>query len=139
MKIFRIMKLTTFIIAIKNWNDDLKSIHVKSLQSKNEKEYDSLILTFKSITNAKKTKLHEIIMTKAIHLTKIYNRKCKMRQCFNCQKYEHFFTRCINKIKCKRYVHDHNTSLKNKLESLCLKTYLNKCVNCEQKHCKEFR
>ena len=128
------MKLTTFIIAIKNWNNDLKSIHVKSLQSKNEKKYDSLIFTFKSIANAKKAKLHKIIMTKAIHSTKIYNRKYKMRQCFNCQKYEHFFTRCINKIKCEKCVHDHNTSLKNKFESLCLKTYSNKCVNCEQKH-----
>ena len=134
MRVFRFLEMATLIIAIQTWNGGLESIHVKPLQSRDEGEYGFLIFTFRSVADAEEARLHGIVIAGAIHPAEIYNRECRMRQCSNCQGYGHFSTRCTNKTECGRCVHDHNTSLKNKFEPLCLETYSDKCANCGQGH-----
>ena len=59
-----------------------------------------------------KIKNNEIIITNKMHITKIYNRNCKIKQCFNCYKYKHFFIRYTNKTNCEKYVYNYKTSIK---------------------------
>ena len=87
-------------------------------------------MIFRIMKKVNEVKNNEIIMTNKMHTTKIYNRNYRIKQCFNCYKYEHLFTRCTNKINCEKCVHNHETSMKNKSQSKCLKSHLNKCVNC---------
>ena len=134
MKVFRTMELAAFIVAIKNWNGGLEPIHVKPLQPRDEGEHGALIFTFRSIADAEEARIHGIVMAGAIHPAELYNRECRMRQCFKCQGYGHFSIRCTNNTKCGRCAHEHNTSLKNKPEPLCLETYPDKCANCGQGH-----
>lgn len=108
--------MATFIIAIENWNGELELIHVKPLQLRNEGEYGSLIFTVRSIADAEEARLHGIVMASAIHPAEIYNRECRTPQCFNCQGYGHFSTRCTNKTKCGRCAHDHNTSFSQAID-----------------------
>ena len=61
-----------------------------------------------------KVKNNEIVITDKIHTAKIYNRNCKIKQCFNCYKYEHLFIQYTNKTSCEKCAHNYKTSIKEK-------------------------
>ena len=64
----------------------------------------------------------------------MYNRDCRIKQCFNCYKYGHLSTRCTNKTSCGRCAHSHETPMREKSQSECLNSHSDKCVNCDQNH-----
>ena len=134
MDLFRSKELATFRIAIKQWNGGLEPIHVAPLQPGREGDVGALIMTFRTMKEANEAKDNGIVIAGKMHTAEVYNRDCRIKQCFNCYKYGHLSTRCTNKTSCGRCAHSHETPMRGKPQPECLDSHPDKCVNCGQGH-----
>jgi hypothetical protein len=122
---------------------------IRRIEKQNESLHSNLriarIIWSKSVINEKK-ELSSLIMK--IHNVEQINRlikdnflheyssiswelfvnNCRIKQCFNCQRYDHIDKICRHEQRCSIYVESHN-------DSTC-KIFVNKkkCVNCENNH-----
>ena len=78
-------------------------------------------MIFRTKKTANEILQNEIILENRIYIVRIYNRKCKIKRCFKCYKYEHFSFRCINKQCCDRCSFVHVTSMKKNFHNECNK------------------
>ncbi len=61
-------------------------------------------------------------------ICKYFEKKCRLKQCFNCQRYEYFERLCKHNQLCVVCVRSYH-------ESICKKsTKKRKCVNCDENH-----
>jgi hypothetical protein len=93
-----------------------------------DKKYSSLIM---KIYNSAMTNrlIQEDILDEYSHRTcEYFDQDCRLKQCFNCQRYEHINRSCKYNRRCATYANFHNESICNtSIEK-------RKCVNCEKNH-----
>ena len=134
LQIFKKMTSNKIKFFIKIWNANLKSMHVASLQRNNKKNKKQLMLIFRMKKKINEIIQNDIVIEDKIHMIKIYNRKCRIKQCFKCYKYEHFSFRCINKQCCDRCFLFHVIFMKKNFHNECNKKNFDRCVACDKTH-----
>lgn len=120
MKMFKKMNFDKYRMIIKIYNAKFESIHVTSLQKNKQNNKNFLIMMFRT-KKINKIIQNDVIIAKRIHIIKIYNRKCRIKQCFNCYKYKHFSFRYINKQCCNKCDYAHVTFIKKNFHNECKK------------------
>ncbi len=66
-------------------------------------------------------------MNKQVRSISIYNKACKIIQCFKCYYYKHITIQCIKEKKCDYYVESHAINFE-----ACMTSFKFKCCLCEE-------
>ncbi len=93
-----------------------------------DKKYSSLILKIYSSVMTNHL-IQKELFDEYLHRTcEYFDKDCKLKQCFNCQRYEHINRSCKYNRRCAVCANSHNESICNtSIEK-------RKCVNCERNH-----
>ncbi len=95
---------------------------------KTKQKYASLII---ELVNAKMTNClikNDLFDDYSHRVCEYFEKKCKIKQCFHCQKYNHVSKTCRNDIKCEFCAYEHFFD-----ECKAINDH-KKCVNCDEKH-----
>ena len=112
MRTFRETDPDQYRLSIKAFNAGLEPIHVAPLQKGRQEDKGSLIMVFRTKKEADEAIQNGIVLEGRIHTAKVYNRECRVKQCFQCYKYGHLSSRCTNKQCCGRCGHAHATPMR---------------------------
>lgn len=135
MRLFKSMDLEAFKAHIKLWNGDMEPVHVTPMQhGKAEDDKGSLILVFRTKTEANAALQKGVVIDARIRTAVVYNRECRIQQCFNCYEYGHISSRCPNETTCGRCSKKHPTPTRNVTSSPCNKDDPAKCAGCGKDH-----
>jgi hypothetical protein len=92
------------------------------------KKYSSLILKIYSSAMTNRLIQKELLDEYSHRTCEYFDRDCKLKQCFNCQRYENINRSCKYNRRCAVCANSHN-------ESICNTSIeRRKCVNCERNH-----
>ena len=122
---------------IAQWNNGLKPVYISPLHAEKMKENDAkgaLIMVFRTKREANEAIDNGLVIDGQIHMARVYDRECRIKQCFNCYKYGHFSSQCTNKQVCGRCSHNHATPLRHKPQPECRDEYSDKCAGCGKQH-----
>ncbi len=93
-----------------------------------DKKYSSLIMKIYISTTTNRL-IQEKLFDEYLHRKcEYFDKDCKLKQCFNCQRYEHINRSCKYNQRCAICASFHNESI----YSTSIKK--RKCVNCERNH-----
>jgi len=126
------------------FNKDLKLacllIWLTSAEARQEKQHESVILTFKTESELKKALRNKLVIAETSVRTVIYSECKPTHQCKKCQKFEHYHTVCKNKDTCQFCTENHNTKDHScflcftQQEEITCAHIVYKCSNCTEKH-----
>ena len=123
---------------IKQWNSNLMPLWITPLQPGKLKEKDvnagGIIVVFRTKSEANEAIDYGVVLDGNIHRACVYDRECRIKQCFNCYKYGHFSSQCTNTQVCGRCGHGHATPLRGKPQHQCRDEYPDKCTGCHKQH-----
>jgi hypothetical protein len=93
-----------------------------------DKKYSSLIMKIYSAETTNRL-IQKELFDEYLHCTcKYFDRNCRLKQCFNCQRYEHINKSCKYNRRCAACANSHSESVCN--TSIEKRKY----VNCEKNH-----
>ena len=72
---------------------------------------------------------YNLKMNKVVHVCSVFNKICKIIQCFKCYNYEHITIQCTKETRCDHCVDNH--SIKNEV---CATEHIFKCCLCSENH-----
>jgi hypothetical protein len=92
------------------------------------KKYFSLIMKIYNAASINRV-IKKNLINEYSHCTcKYFDKDCKLKQCFNCQRYKHIEKSCKYEQRCAIYVRSHN-------DNTCTTSIeKRKCVNCDENH-----
>ncbi len=92
------------------------------------KEYSSLIMKIYSAATTNCLIQEELFDEYSHRTCKYFDKDCKLKQCFNCQRYKHINRSCKYNRRCAICANFHSESICN------ISIEKRKCVNCERNH-----
>jgi hypothetical protein len=93
-----------------------------------DKKYSSLIMKMYSSATTNRLIQEELLDEYSHRTCEYFDRNCRLKQCFNCQRYEHIDKSCKYSRRCAACADLHS-------ESICNTSIeRRKCVNCERNH-----
>ncbi len=95
---------------------------------KTKQEYASLIIKFAIAKITNRLIKNDLFDDYSHRACKYFEKKCRIKQYFHCQKYEQISKTCRNNIKCELCAHEHFFD-----ECKAINNH-KKCVNCDEKH-----
>ncbi len=100
----------------------------KRAKINSDKKYSSLVLKIYSSAMTNRLIQEKLFNEYSHRICEYFDRDCRLKQCFNCQRYEHINRSCKYNRRCAAYASFHN-------ESICNTSIeRRKCVNCEKNH-----
>jgi hypothetical protein len=92
------------------------------------KKYFSLIIKIYNVATINRLIKKNLLNKYSHHTCKYFDKNCRLKQCFNCQRYKHIEKSCKYERRCAICVTSHND---NTCTTLIKKW---KCVNCNENH-----
>ncbi len=93
-----------------------------------DKKYSSLIMKIYNAKTINRLIQKELFDEYSHRTCEYFDKDCRLKQCFNCQRYEHINKSCKYSRRCATCANFHNESVCNtSIEK-------RKCVNCEKNH-----
>ncbi len=100
----------------------------KRVKINSDKEYSSLIMKMYSSATTNRLIQEELLDEYSHRTCEYFDKDCRLKQCFNCQRYEHIDRSCKYNRRCAACADSHS-------ESICNTSIeRRKCVNCEKNH-----
>jgi hypothetical protein len=100
----------------------------KRAKINSDKEYSSLIMKIYSAATTNRLIQEELLDEYSHRTCEYFDKDCRLKQCFNCQRYEHIDRSCKYNRRCAVCANFHSESICN------ISTEKRKCVNCERNH-----
>ena len=117
-----------FRLSIKAFNAGLEPMHVAPFHKGGPENVGLLIMVFRTKKEANEAIQNGIVIEGKIHTARVYNRECRVKQCFKCYKYGHLSSRCTNKQCCGRCDHEHATPMRGDSQNECNKDNPDRCA-----------
>ena len=95
LTLFKKLGVTGLSANIRQWNNGLMPTWITPLHPGKKEEKDikgALILVFRTKREANEVIDNGVVIDGQIHMARVYDRECRIKQCFNCYKYGHFFS-----------------------------------------------
>src|SRR5579871_2901786 len=106
----------------------IDGIHwMRRIQPNSIKTHASLILKIPQLGISDTLRARGMVIGSIIHDVRPYDSKCRVTQCFKCQRFGHTTRACSSPPKCGHCAEDHDTRD-------CQNNTQAKCTNCGQKH-----
>ena len=134
MKLYRRCTPEMFQEHLKQWNPHIADNYVAQLHPGKESDVGGLILIFKKEEEANNCIADGVVIDGKMHRVVLYNRECRIKQCFKCYKYGHISSECPNQECCGRCAKNHSTPTKNNPHDRCNAEDPDKCASCGGKH-----
>lgn len=134
MNLYRRSTPELFQTHLRHWNPYIAPSHVAQLHPGKENEVGGLILVFKTVEEANNCITDGVVIDGKMHRAVLYNRECRIKQCFKCYKYGHISSECPNQECCGRCAKAHPTSTKTNQHDQCKAEDPEQCAACGGKH-----
>ena len=109
--------------AVSAWKKLNNVIYIEWLTKKGKNmSVSSLIVEFSEAKQANQIICRGLLWDDELHNCELYSCKCKLKQCFNCQTYDHIESQCIASTRCEKCAQSHltkNCKFIMKLYCLC--------------------
>jgi hypothetical protein len=92
-----------------------------------QREFTELFIRIADPGQANAVVKQGLLLDNRWHKCKVYDKDCRVKQCFNCWQFRHVGRFCRRQLKCKKCVgfsHSHYSCLENK----------NHCIGCRDNH-----
>ena len=129
-KLYRRCTPELFQQHLKQWNPYIAPNYVAQLHPGKEGDMGGLILVFKRDEEANNCIADGVVIDGKMHRVVLYNRECRIKQCFKCYKHGHISSECPNQECCGRCAKDHPTPTKNNQHDRCKAEDPDKCAAC---------
>jgi hypothetical protein len=105
----------------------VKIIWLKNVNN-NSKKLTSLIIEIYNVEQSNRL-IRDDLLNEYTHVTcELFVDNCRIKQCFNCQRYDHLISVCRYERRCSVCSEQHNE------ETCKISTNKRKCVNCDDNH-----
>jgi hypothetical protein len=113
-----------------NLHKDMNIVKIAWIKKtkRTKKEYAFLIIEFVSAKMTNRLIKDDLLNDYFYRACEYFEKECRFKQCFRCQKYDHVNKVCRNDVKCDFCAYEHFFD-----ECKAINDH-KKCVNCEEKH-----
>jgi hypothetical protein len=92
------------------------------------KKYFSLIIKVYSAATINRLMKEELLNEYSHRTCEYFDKNCRLKQCFNCQRYDHIEKSCKYERRCAACASSHNDS------TYTMSIERRRCVNCDENH-----